>query len=356
MACITSLSELSMRSSTGTVIIHVIDVNDNKPTIVGPGELLVCEREGKLGSVLVTAEDRDHEPYSGPFTFRLAKEHDGSWSLKKANGTSVLLQQTKELPTGVYAVPLEVKDQLGSGEARTVTVRICRCQNEKCPAPTRSIILGVWGILALLLGLLLLLLVLCTCGILARREKDWRVVDSGGSGGKLIPSNTEGPGEEGHLTKVPIPAPDQTATGSIVNVIKEVNGDGGHVGVGPPLCPVYQLPGPIGLAPDQATVDGGFNCPAAEFIVGHKQTIMDLSSMQMWRTNAVYLDRKLQYLLMEEDERYADDILKSYRFEGEENTAGSVGCCSDKDEHEDQEFLNTLGPKFTKLATICTKK
>ncbi|KAI1901328.1 hypothetical protein AGOR_G00033180 [Albula goreensis] len=318
--------DASSKSSTGTVIIHVIDVNDNKPTIVGPGELLVCEREGQLGSVLVTAEDRDQEPYSGPFTFRLAKEHDGSWSLKKANGTSVLLQQTKELPMGVYAVPLEVKDQLGSGETRTVTVRICRCQNEKCPAPTRSITLGVWGILALLLGLLLLLLVLCTCGILARREKDWRVVDSGGSGGKLIPSNTEGPGEEGHLTKVPIPALDQTATGSIVNIIKE------------------------------ATVEGGFDCATADFVVGHKQAIMDLSSMQMWRTNAVYLDRKLQYLLTEEDERYADDILKSYRFEGEENTAGSVGCCSDKDEHEDQEFLNTLGPKFTKLATICTKK
>ena len=57
-----------------------------------------------------------------------------------------------------------------------------------------------------------------------------------------------------------------------------------------------------------------------------------------------------------EQERYADDIVHAYGFEGEGSLAGSVGCCSDQGNQDNLDFLNTLGPKFQTLAQACTKK
>jgi hypothetical protein len=36
--------------------------------------------------------------------------------------------------------------------------------------------------------------------------------------------------------------------------------------------------------------------------------------------------------------------------------AGSVGCCSDRQEEEGLEFLDQLEPKFRTLAKTCVKK
>lgn len=66
--------------------------------------------------------------------------------------------------------------------------------------------------------------------------------------------------------------------------------------------------------------------------------------------------QKVAFLGSEEDGRYADDIIHSYRFEGAGSAAGSVGCCSDYGENNDLDFLNGLGPKFKTLADVCTKK
>lgn len=80
-----------------------------------------------------------------------------------SSGTSVMLQPAVDLPNDMYQVPILVKDLQGAGEEQIVSVRICDCSKEGECAPKRfSTALGVWGILAMLLGLLLLLL-LCKC-------------------------------------------------------------------------------------------------------------------------------------------------------------------------------------------------
>lgn len=82
-------------------------------------------------------------------------------------GTSVMLEPAVDLPNNVYNVKIKVKDLQGYGEEQVVSVRICECAKEGVCAPQYfSTVLGVWGILALLLGLLLLLL-LCKCPLLA---------------------------------------------------------------------------------------------------------------------------------------------------------------------------------------------
>lgn len=81
--------------------------------------------------------------------------------------TSVMLEPAVDLPNGMYQVPIQVKDLQDFGEEQTVSVRVCDCTMEGVCAPQRfSTALGVWGVLAMLLGLLLLLL-LCKCPFLA---------------------------------------------------------------------------------------------------------------------------------------------------------------------------------------------
>lgn len=62
----------------------VEDVNDNKPELP-TADLVLCEKEGELGSVLVVAKDSDRSPFSDPFTFNLPKDHDGKWSVTRFN-------------------------------------------------------------------------------------------------------------------------------------------------------------------------------------------------------------------------------------------------------------------------------
>lgn len=79
-------------------------------------------------------------------------------------GSSVVLEQAAHMPNGLYTVPLLVKDLQGLGKEQTVNVRVCSCEREvdglgECGARSASSSLGSWGILALVLsGLLLLLL------------------------------------------------------------------------------------------------------------------------------------------------------------------------------------------------------
>lgn len=73
------------KSSTGTVILVIEDVNDNKPTLPA-GELLICEKEGERGSTVVVAEDKDAGHYSAPFSFSLPPDNDGKWALESLNG------------------------------------------------------------------------------------------------------------------------------------------------------------------------------------------------------------------------------------------------------------------------------
>lgn len=74
-----------LKTGTGTVIIQVEDVNDNMPTIPA-GNLVLCQKKGELGSLMIVAEDKDQAPFSSPFTFSLPQDNDGKWSLTRFNG------------------------------------------------------------------------------------------------------------------------------------------------------------------------------------------------------------------------------------------------------------------------------
>ncbi|KAG7214812.1 hypothetical protein INR49_010704 [Caranx melampygus] len=109
----------------------------------------------------------------------------------------------------------------------------------------------------------------------------------------------------------------------------------------------YQTGKGFGYGGGQSIVDNGIYQTGSNMFSGQFDT---------QQIDGQYVDyRKLAYMGTDADERYADDIIHSYGFEGVGSAAGSVGCCSDYGEPENLDFLNTLGPKFKTLADVCRK-
>ncbi|KAJ8272791.1 hypothetical protein GJAV_G00093490 [Gymnothorax javanicus] len=356
--------DASSKSSTGTVTIHLVDENDNVPVPLGK-EMILCEKKGEQGSVLVVAEDRDGKPFSDPFTFELEGGYEKKWTLKRENGTAVWLHPVKELPTGNHEVPLVIKDQQDQGGVQIVNVRVCECRNGKCPAPTKSTALGVWGVLALLLGLALLLLLLLCCTMKCDKKSEaFHVMDSTDGGGMLLKSNTEAPGDAvtSDIMLMPSSPVEHSVKGSVMgdNLIGVANAN--TFGSGVPISTqqnIYQQNTDTMMSQNKGTFGRstyGMTGSSSHLVEGHALKLVDQSAQTTWNTNGLFLHQKLEYFREQEDGRYADDLLHSYGFEGMGSPAGSVGCCSEQENKESLDFLNTLGPKFKTLAEVCGNK
>lgn len=347
------------KTGMGKVILQVEDENDNIP-VVPISDLVICETQGKFGSVLVVAEDKDQPPFSAPFTFSLPTDKDGKWSVTRLNDTTATLNQIQDLPTGIYSVPVVIKDLQGFGDKQTVKVRICNCVNGVCKDRPSSISLGPLALLAMLLPLALLLLLCILLAFFCRTKGDKiELEDAGDGGGILLKSNTEGRGEEVDPTLITVlPFEKNTGLNSGWQDTKNMTGLGGHS---------VQENGMYKSGVDMQDFFSSHHGSHYDQLTGHggggggmgfdsRHLVQDSSFFHTWQTNGLYLQQKLPYLGGEHDGRYADDIIHSYGFEGVGSAAGSVGCCSDFGDNDSLEFLNTLGPKFKTLADVCTKK
>lgn len=359
--------DASSKTGTGTVIIQVDDVNDNVPELP-TGDLVLCEMEGQLGSVVVVAEDKDQPPFSSPFSFSMPSDNDGKWSVTSLNDTAGTLKQMKELPTGMYEVPLTVADLQGHSREQTVNVRICQCRNGVCLAKDRSVSFGGLGVLALLLplALLLLLFLLLAFFCLTKMEKV-QLDDAGENGGILLKSNTEAPGDEVDSSLI-VPPFETAAKGDINNTMLNPawpgNKSSSTIGANSTHeNGIYK--GGISTTNMQefysSQYDSQYDAQYGGQLLGsgvnfdNRQLVHDSAFLHTWQTNGRYLTQKLGYLGTDEDSRYADDIIHSYGYEGAGSAAGSVGCCSDNGDADNLDFLNTLGPKFKTLADVCRK-
>lgn len=151
--------------------------------------------------------------------------------------TAAVLRQVKDLPRNLYKVDVDVKDLQSNGGIQTALVRICQCRNGACVPKEHSAALGSLAWLAMLLPLALLLLLcefhtlgpapepnllqnkprvpvppnspsanlassalLCAGLLMAflcvTKKEKMEMEDVGDSGGILLKSNTEAPGEE----------------------------------------------------------------------------------------------------------------------------------------------------------------
>ncbi|XP_037313109.2 desmocollin 2-like protein isoform X1 [Pungitius pungitius] len=354
--------DATAKTGTGTVIIVVEDVNDNVPTLPSR-ELVLCEKEGELGSIRVTAEDKDQAPFSSPFSFSLPSGHDGKWSITKFNDTSATLKQTKELPTGKYDVPVDIKDLQGSGKMQTATVRICSCKNNECIANPNSVSLGPMGILAMLLPLFLLLLLGLLLGIFCMTKLEKKEIeDIGDSGGILLKSNTESPGEEvdSSLITVPYAVADSVVKGSVKGLNSGWIANNGSGTFGAKTTNANGAYNYDVVTSDLSRFGSGqynqFDYAGNSEGFDNRYLTQDSSLLHNWQTNGFYLNKKLTFFGTEDDGRYAEDVAHPYGYEGTGSAAGSVGCCSDIGDDNNLDFLNGLGPKFKTLGEVSRKK
>ncbi|KAL1022679.1 hypothetical protein UPYG_G00030920 [Umbra pygmaea] len=358
--------DATKKSGNGTVTLLIEDVNDNVPKIVPGTDMTMCEgTDGHMGSVTIKAEDPDLPPFSGPFHFSLPEGHDGKWRLTNIKNESAVLQQVVDMGRGVYQVPVQITDLQNKGGVHVLNVRVCSCLGGECVAKRSSVSVGIWGVLAMLLAFLLLLLLCLLCAFFCTTKGDKIYLDESG-GGMLLKSNTEAPGEE--VKSANMLAFSDTLDGS--------SKTGGHVGImdqskvgsaGQGILfgqntlsnrdSMYQTKSRqdfhMGLQNGQQNGGGDFYNST---LLKQSQAYSTLSAMHTWKTNGLYLDKKVIYFTDVAKERYADDTIRAYGYEGAGSPAGSVGCCSDIGDQDNLDFLDSLGGKFKTLASICTEK
>ncbi|XP_061588341.1 desmocollin 2-like protein [Cololabis saira] len=357
--------DATAKTGMGKVVLVIEDENDNEPRVAP--EMFMCEnKDTNLASAVIVAEDGDQTPYSAPFRFSVATGHEDVWSMNYLNGTAATLHQVKELPSGFYKVPVMVTDLQGSGREQTVKVRLCQCRDGVCMDKESSVSFGPLGILAMLLPLLLLLLLFLVLGFFCLTTRDTaEFEDLGYSGGNLLTSNIEGPGDE--VDCIPVLPSDLQQTvkgsvkGSLVNVAwpgqksfstiggQSMHGGGFQQGLSTTEMQDYTNTNQYN------TQYFGNQFTGSGATLDYRRVTQDSAYHHNWLTNGVYLDQKLSYMGNESDGRYADDIIHSFRYEGAGSAAGSVGCCSDHEEDNNLDFINTLGPKFNRLADVCKK-
>ncbi|XP_051832642.1 cadherin-like protein 26 [Antechinus flavipes] len=118
------------QTSTGTMMLFLSDENDNTPSLVKPF-MEVCKME-QNASFLVEAEDKDLDPFSGPFTFKLDDSSGNikdTWKLGNNFGYSVELLMVRSLPNGNYSVPFIILDKQGFFKKQMLYVKLCSCLN-----------------------------------------------------------------------------------------------------------------------------------------------------------------------------------------------------------------------------------
>uniref|UniRef100_H3A4X8 Cadherin-4 n=1 Tax=Latimeria chalumnae TaxID=7897 RepID=H3A4X8_LATCH len=314
-------------SSTGTLQIYLIDVNDNAPELL-PKEAQVCEKPNS-NAINITAADTDIDPNIGPFIFELPNQPSSvknNWTILRLNGDYAQLSlRIRYLEAGVYDIPITVTDSGNPPLSNTsiIKVKVCPCdENGDCTAigAVAAAGLGTGAIIAILICIIILLtLVLLFVVWMKRREKERQtkqlLIDPEDDvRDNILKYDEEGGGEEDQdydLSQLQQPE-------SLDHVLGKTPGirrvDERPVGAEPqyPVRPVVPHPGDIGDFINEG-LRAADNDPTAP----------------------------------------PYDSLLVFDYEGSGSTAGSVSSLnSSSTGDQDYDYLNDWGPRFKKLADM----
>ncbi|KAJ0029222.1 hypothetical protein NQD34_004219 [Periophthalmus magnuspinnatus] len=160
-------------TGTGTLIVTLVDVNDNAP-VIQQRRVSVCNVDPV--PVQLDIVDSDSPENAAPFTVELQGEHSKSWNIKvNASGNAVFLSPKRRMAVGWFSILLRVYDAGLLYQDSSLDVEVCQCEGvmTSCimphsdPLPQRLLYLSL--VLGAVFGLLLLLLLL----ILRRRKSTW---------------------------------------------------------------------------------------------------------------------------------------------------------------------------------------
>ncbi|XP_056341448.1 desmocollin-1-like isoform X1 [Oenanthe melanoleuca] len=333
------------KTGTGTIQVCIVPGNKNFPRIMQTDYIMCRDRK----PICLRAEDSDEAPYSAPFVYRITDQRLASmWKLTPHDDNSWYLSPKSDIPYGIYEIPVSVTDNGGKIGENTIRVNLCDCVTPtECDGRTRqlsggNVTLGLWAILAMILGSLLLLLILITiCGCCGAGVMHRQVTDDCANH-NLIISNTEAPGEEVMDHNI-IP-------------LQNTCGQGGY-GVKTGEQQTFEMAKGRGHTLESAKGVGHQTLGSVQ--EGGGQPMMDTCrySYSEWHNfTHPRLGEKVHLCRQDEEQKHSEDYLLSYNYEGKGSLAGSVGCCSDQHEEEALDFLDQLEPKFRTLAETCIKR
>ncbi|XP_062986741.1 desmocollin-1-like isoform X1 [Elgaria multicarinata webbii] len=359
-----SATDRSGKTGTGVVVVNLLDENDNFPVIMQPNYIMCNDRK----PICLTAVDADISPHTVPFQFQLPDQMIPQWRLTQHDEKSAYLEPVGYIDYGVYTIPVQVTDVAGKSGITEVTVRVCDCtipsdcryQDRQEPIGTPNVTLGIWAILAMVLGSLLLLLILITlCGCCgggfcggAPVGTTKHVCDDLANQ-NLIISNTEAPGEE-----VMDPNIIPVKTGNMVTCDQGAIKNGGQESF--EMLKGHQtLESVKGGGHHTLESVKGLGHHTLDYGRGNGQSMVDTYryNYSEWQNfTHPHLIEKVYLCGQDEEHKHSDDYILSYNYEGRGSPAGSVGCCTDQQEEEALDFLDQLEPKFRTLAETCVKR
>ncbi|XP_040840621.1 desmocollin-1 isoform X1 [Ochotona curzoniae] len=339
------------RSCTGTLVVFVADVNDHPPGI--DTDVTICRHEKDYA--VLEPVDPDGPDNGPPFQFLLDNSANKLWTVEPKNGKHFLLRERQTLDYNYYFVPIQIQDRHGLGSKHVLSVRICDCTTpSECrmsPEPRDvkpNVVLGKWAILSMALGAALLLCILFTCFCVTAKRTAKKCFPEDVAQQNLIISNTEGPGEEVMDANIRLP----TQTSNICDTTMSVGTLGGQ---GIKTQQSFEMI--KGGYPVDLSRGGGHQ--TLESSKGAVQGVMDTGRYTYtdWQSfTQPRLGEKVYLCRQAEEHKHSEDHVRSYNYEGKGSMAGSVGCCSDRQEEEGLEFLDHLEPKFRTLAKTCAKQ
>ncbi|XP_004606183.2 desmoglein-2 [Sorex araneus] len=364
----------SRKSVTGTILLNVVDINDNCPTLVNPVQN-ICNDEQYVNA---TAEDLDGPENSGPFNFLIVDKPPGmaeKWKIVRQEGTSVLLQQHEQKP-GRSEIQFLISDIKGNTcpEKQILQLTVCEClHGSGCVEALHSSYIGLGPaaiaiiILAILLLLLVpLLLLMATCG---EDAKGFTPIP--GTVEMLHPWNNEGAPPEDKVMPSLLTtdrresvAVGHAVGGSIANRVMVGKGSSSTSFV-KRQHEETEVDGRY--EEHQSLLTGGATRPAGTIgaaVSAERNRRVQAASTDMAGARAAavaaneeflknYFFEKAASYTEENDFHTARDCLLVYSQDDTQSLHGSIGCCSFIDGELDDIFLDDLGLKFKKLAEVC---
>lgn len=363
-------SDRGGRTCTGTLGIILEDVNDNGP-LIRRQTVIVCKPV--MSSAEIVAFDPDDVINGPPFSFSLESVPDSdiqrTWRLTKINDTAARLSYQNDPPFGSYSVPVRVADKHGLSRITPLNVVVCDCVTEDdCTSRIDSrtaggaeIKLGKWAILAILLGIALLFCILFTlvCGATGAGKKP-KAIPEDVAQQNLIVSNTEAPGDDkvcsvNGFTTHAVGCSAQGVCGTMGSGVK--NGvqetiemvKGGHQTLEPCQGAGHHHTLELCKGGGQHTLD---SCRGGVVEVDNSRC-----TYSEWHCfTQPRLGERVQLCDQDDNHKHAQDYVLTYNYEGKGSVAGSVGCCSERQEEDGLEFLDHLEPKFRTLAETCIRR
>ncbi|KAJ7312186.1 hypothetical protein JRQ81_006546 [Phrynocephalus forsythii] len=129
-------------TGTGTLLIHLDDVNDNGPE-PDPRVFDICSRNPETQILKIV--DKDIPPNTHPFSAQLELGSSANWTVQVNNEDNLALQMTRQLEPGEYSIAVKLTDGQGLSQMTTVKARVCNCEGRVTNCERRAFVAAGMG-------------------------------------------------------------------------------------------------------------------------------------------------------------------------------------------------------------------